>query len=266
MMKRLFFIGMMTALLLSSCASRKDFVYLSNMQQGTDYPANLRHEATIHRDDRLSITVSSKNPELALPFNMQGGAFRLSETGSVTSMETPAASSTREKGYRVDVDGNINFPILGKLHVEGLTVGQATELIKEKIILGNYIKEPLVSIEFLNFKYTVMGAVGHSGTFSVDGDRITLIDAIAKAGDLNAKARLDRVIVIREEGDNRKMYVHDLRDKAVFNSPAYYLQQNDIVYVEPKYRKKDREDRGLQYSSIILAIASVVTSVLWILK
>jgi len=266
MMKRLFFIGMAAALLLSSCASRKDFVYLSDMRQGTDYPANLKHEATIHRDDRLSITVNSKNPELALPFNMQGGAFRLSETGNVTSMESPAASSIREKGYRVDVDGYIDFPLLGKLHVEGLTVGQATELVKKKIISGNYIKEPLVTIEFLNFKYTVMGAVGHTGTFNVDGDRITLIDAIAKAGDLNAKARLDRVIVIREESGIRKMYVHDLRDKAVFNSPAYYLQQNDIVYVEPKYRKRDREDRGLQYASIILAIASVITSVLWVVK
>lgn len=265
MKKQLFFIGMMAALLLSSCASRKDFVYLGDMRQGTDYPANLRHEAKIQRDDRLSITVNSKNPELALPFNMQGGVFRLSENGNVTSASS-ASSSVREKGYRVDVDGNIDFPILGKLHVEGLTVGQATELIKEKIILGNYIKEPLVSIEFLNFKYTVMGAVGHTGTFSVEGDRITLIDAIAKAGDLNAKARLDRVIVIREEGDMRRMYVHDLRDKSVFNSPAYYLQQNDIVYVEPKYRKKDREDRGLQYASIFLSIASVITSVLWILK
>lgn len=265
MKKQLFLLGLVAALLLSSCASRKDFVYLSDMRQGTDYPANLKHEATIHRDDRLSITVSSKNPELALPFNMRGGVFRLSEDGSVTSSET-AGTSISEKGYRVDVDGNIDFPILGKLHVEGLTVGQATELIKEKIKLGNYIKEPLVSIEFLNFKYTVIGAVGSAGTYSVSGDRITLFEAIAKAGDLSAKAKLDRVIVIREEGDNRKMYVHDLRNKAVFDSPAYYLQQNDIVYVEPKYKKKDHEDRGLQYASIILSIASVITSVFWVIK
>lgn len=252
-------------LLLSSCGSRKSFVYLQDMQPGRSYPANFKHEAIIHRDDRLGITVNSKNPELAIPFNIQGGTFRLSSDGTV-SEASGAASEVREKGYRVDVDGNIDFPILGKLHVEGLTVGQATELIKSKIQQGNYIKEPLVSIEFLNFKYTVLGAVGHTGTFNVDGDRITLIDAIAKAGDLSTKARVNRVTVIREEKDGRKMYTHDLRSKELFDSPAYYLQQNDVVYVEPKYRKKDGEDRGWQFATLFVSVASFVTSLLWVLK
>lgn len=256
---------MATLLLLSSCASRKNFVYLRDMYPGTSYPTTMKHEAVIHRDDRLSIVVTSKNPELAIPFNMQGGAFRLSSDGSVTTSDA-ASTGVREKGYRVDVDGNIDFPILGKLYVEGMTVTQAKDLIKSKIQQGNYIKEPLVSIEFLNFKYTVLGAVANNGTYTVEGDRVTLLEAIAKAGDLSPKARIDRVKVIREEGGERKMYTHDLRDKTVFDSPAFYLQQNDIVYVEPKYRKKDNEDRGWQYASFLISIASIVTSVLWVLK
>lgn len=268
MMKRkLFFIGWMVAaaLLLASCASRKNFVYLQDMQSGTSYPVETKHEAVIHRDDRLAITVDSKNPELAIPFNMQGGTFRLAADGSISASEG-TVSENREKGYRVDVDGNINFPILGKLCVEGMTVSQATELIRKKIEDGNYIKNPLVSIEFLNFKYTVLGAVGRTGTFRVDGDRITLLEAIANAGDLSPKARVNRVTVIREEGGERKKYTHDLREKELFDSPAFYLRQNDIVYVEPKYRKKDNEDRGWQISTFLISIGSLITSIIWALK
>lgn len=267
MKRRLFFIGWMAVavLLLASCASRKSFVYLQDMQPGANYPAETKHEAIIHCDDRLAITVGSKNPELAIPFNIQGGAFRLAADGSVSASDG-AVSGSREKGYRVDVDGNIDFPILGKLHVEGMTVGGVTDMIKRKIKEGNYIKEPLVSIEFLNFKYTVLGAVERTGTFRVDGDRITLLEAIANAGDLSPKARVNRVTVIREEGDGRRMYTHDLREKELFDSPAFYLQQNDIVYVEPKYRKKDSEDRGWRISTFLISIGSLVTSIFWAIK
>ena len=107
------------------------------------------------------------------------------------------------------------------------------------------MKDPLVSIEFLNFKYTVLGAVGSNGTYTVDGDRVTLLEAIAKAGDLTSKAKVDRVAVIREIEGERQIFMHDLRTKDIFDSPCFYLQQNDIVYVEPKYKKKDVEDRGV---------------------
>lgn len=247
-------------LLLASCRSSKDFLYLQDMKMGLDYPVDNRYEAVIHTDDRLAITVSSKNPELALPFNRQGGNFQLSADGSVQG------GGSAESAYRVDAYGYIDFPILGKLRVEGMTVSAATELIKQKIIEGNYIKEPLVSIEFLNFKYTVLGAVGSTGTFRVDGDRITLIEAIARAGDLTSKARIDRIAVYREVNGERKVFYHDLRSKDIFESPAYYLQQNDIVYVEPKYRKKDTEDRSIQYGTLGLSLVTAITSVVWVLR
>lgn len=166
----------------------------------------------------------------------------------------------------MDVDGNINFPILGKLHVEGLKVSEVTDLIRNRIIEGKYIKDPLVSLEFLNFKYSVLGAVNGNGTFTVDGDRITLLEAIAKAGDVTSKGRVNRVAVIREEDGQRVMYMHDLRSKDLFQSPCYYLQQNDIVYVEPKYRKQDNEDKGWKYATGFLSLVTAITSILWVTK
>lgn len=249
-----------TVLLLSSCASRKNFVYLQDMQMGEKYPFDTKHEAEVHRDDRLGITVTCKNPELAIPFNIQGGTFRVDASGNVKSSDV---SESREKGYRVDADGNIDFPILGKLYVEGMKVSQVKKLIEDRIKESKYIKDPLVSIEFLNFKYTVIGATGRNGTFNVDGDRITLLEAIANAGDLTAKARIDRVAVIRETGGERQMFLHDLRSTDLFNSPCFYLQQNDIVYVEPKYRKKDNEDRGWQIGTFLVSVLTAITSIIW---
>lgn len=123
-----------------------------------------------------------------------------------------------------------------------------------------------MSIEFLNFKYTVLGAVGHNGTFTANGDRVTLIEAIANAGDLTAKAQTNRVAVIREVNGDRQMFMHDLTSKDIFESPCFYLQQNDIVYVEPKYRKKDTEDRGWQIGTTILSAITAVCSILWAIK
>lgn len=264
-MKRNFYLltSFLVILLLTSCNSPKNFVYLQDMEMGLKYPIDTKYEAVIHRDDRLSITVSCKNPELAIPFNIYDGTFRVESDGNVTA---DATSKVNEKGYRVDVNGNIDFPILGKLHIEGMKVSEVRDLIKSKIEEGGYMKDPLVSIEFLNFKYTVLGAVGSNGTYTVDGDRVTLLEAIAKAGDLTAKARIDRVAVIREVEGERQIFMHDLRTKDIFESPCFYLQQNDIVYVEPKYKKKDNEDRGWQIGTTLLSLVTAVCSLLWVLK
>lgn len=258
MRKTLLFTFLALTLLVSSCSSPKNWLYLQDMVPGEEYPVDIKYEATIMRDDRLKITVSGKSPELAIPFNIHGGSFSVGADGSISSYR--GASPEQEEGYRVDVDGYIDFPILGKLLVEGLTVTQAIELIKTKIEEGNYMKDPLVSIEFLNFKYTVLGAIGNTGTYSVQGDRITLFEAIANAGGLTKSAKVDKIAVIREVGDSREMYVADLRTKDIFNSPCYYLQQNDIVYVEPKYLKQDAEDRGWRIGTTVLSVVTAVAS------
>ncbi len=260
-MSRILFLFLSALLALSSCVSSKDFVYLQDMQVGERYHFERKHEAVVHRDDRLSITVSCKQPELALPFNAQNAAVKVSSTGEIS-----ASADGTDKGYRVDVDGNIDFPMLGKINVEGRTLAEVTQLIKNGIIEGNFIKNPLVSVDFLNFKYTVLGAVGSNGTFTVRGDRVTLLEAIANAGDLGTNARVDKVTVIREIGNERQIFVHDLRSSNIFNSPCFYLQQNDIVYVEPKYRKKERSERIAQYVTMTLSAIATACTVIWAVK
>ena len=196
---------------------------------------------------------------------IHGGGFRVGSDGSVDAVSDGASV---EKGYRVDVDGNIEFPILGTLHVGGLKVSEARDMIRNLIEEGNYIKNPLVSIEFLNFRYTVMGAVNSIGTDRVEGDRVTLFDALARAGGPSAKAKIDKIAVIREVGNDREMYIADLRTKDVFNSPCYYLQQNDIVYVEPNKVKAQNSSVGsmttlwFSATSILISLTSLLYNIL----
>ncbi len=241
-----------------SCGSAKKYVYLNDMTPGTGYPFDSAHEAVIQANDRLGITVSCKQPELAIPFNIQSGSFKMSSDGTASS--SPAAN---EPGYKVDAKGNIEFPILGNIHLEGLTLSQASDRIKNLIIDGDYIKAPIVSMEFLNFKYTVWGAVSKNGTFTVESGRITLLEAIANAGDLTNKARLDRVAVIREENGDKRIYFHDIRNSNILQSPCFFLQQNDIIYVQPKYGKKDREDRSMQIATMFMSAITAASSVIW---
>ncbi|MDD6254183.1 MAG: polysaccharide biosynthesis/export family protein [Bacteroidales bacterium] len=257
-LRKLIIAGLTAVLALSSCASGKKFVYLNDMEAGKKYPFDYRHEAVIQCNDRLAITVSCKQPELALPFNIQTGSVQISSDGTARSSAT-----LDNKGYRVDTDGNIDFPILGTIHLAGLNISEATELIKQQIIDGDYIKAPLVTIDFLNFKYTVLGAIGGNGSYTVNDGRITLIEAIANAGDLSSKARLDRIAVIRETDGSKEIFLNDIRSKDIFNSPCFFLQQNDIIYVEPKYKKKDREDKTLQYVTLATSLVTTVCSVIW---
>lgn len=254
------FLVVVTMMILASCASSKKFVYLNDMVPGESYPINTEMSTVVHENDRLDIKVSCKNPELAVPFNVQTGAYQVSADGSVKS----AGVDVVEQGYRVDAEGNIVFPILGKIYVAGKSLKDVSDLIAGMIEEGNYIKDPEVSIEFLNFKYTVLGAVNGKGTFTVDGDKITIIEAIAKAGDVTRAARLDRVAVIRMVDGKQQIFYNDLRTADIFMSPTYYLQQNDIVYVEPK--RKERNDNAWQTASFITSLISLASTVIWSLS
>lgn len=248
-------------LLLASCASPKKFVYLNDMTPGKQYPVNTETVTIVHENDRLDIKVSCRNPELAVPFNSQVGAYKISTDGGVSEART----ETVESGYRVDADGNIVFPILGKIKVAGKSLKQVSDMIAGMISEGGYIRDPQVSIEFLNFKYTVLGAVVNKGTFTVDGDRITILEAIAKAGDLQPRARLDRVAVVRTIEGKQEIYYSDMRTADIFMSPTYYLQPNDIIYVEPRYRERSGLDNTLRITSMITTILSVGSILLSVL-
>ena len=246
-------------LLLVSCGNARKFMYLNDMMPGEQYEVNLESATVIHPNDRLDIKVSCKNPELAVPFNAQLGAYQVAADGSVRS-----AGFDANAGYRVDDEGYIVFPVLGKISVGGKTLKEVAEIIEVMIEDGNYIKSPEVAIEFLNFKYTVLGAVNGKGTYTVDGDKVTIIEAIAKAGDLTMNARLDRIAVVRMVDGKYQIFYNDIRTAEIFKSPTYYLQQNDIVYVEPK--RKEENGRALQYASLGVSILSLGGTLLWALS
>ena len=252
----------LAVMLLASCASRKEFVYLNDMTPGESYPINTAQGTVVHENDRLDIKVSCKNLELAVPFNTQTGAYQVSADGSVRT----AGVDLAEQGYRVDADGCIVFPILGKIEVAGKSLKEVSELIETLIKDGDYISDPEVTIEFLNFKYTVLGAVNGKGTYTADGDKITIIEAIAKAGDVNAAARLDKIAVIRMVDGKQQIFYNDIRTADIFMSPTYYLQQNDIVYVEPKYKGRSAEDKWWQISSFAISFISLFSSLIWALS
>ncbi len=250
---------MCVVVLCTSCASSKKVVYLQDVVPLKQQVIEQKYEVYIHNDDLLAIMVNSKNPELALPFNMPMVTYQLG---------SQSAPQQRVLGYLVDTNGDIDFPILGKLHVAGLTRLQLTDLIKQRLIEEDLIKDPIVTVQFLNYKVAVMGEVNRPGSFNISGDRITLLEALSMAGDLTIYGRRDRVAVIREKDGKRTILFHDLRSADIFNSPCYYLQQNDIVYVEPNKSKAGQSEINqnksvgvwLSAASILVSIASLIVT------
>lgn len=248
-------------ILFSACNSTKEVVYLQDVIPLKQQDIERKYEVFIHEDDLLAIMVNSKDPELALPFNMPMVTYQIGSEGG---------GQQRVLGYLVDTNGDIDFPILGKLHVAGLSRLELRDLIKEKLISGDYIKDPVVTVQFLNYKVSVMGEVARPGSFTITGDRITLLEALSMAGDLTIYGRRDRVAVIREENGKRTILFHDLRSSDIFTSPCYYLQQNDIVYVEPNKAKAGQRDINQNNSvsvwlsavSVLAAVASLLVTVL----
>lgn len=241
------------AVFLSACTSTKKIIYLQDVVPLKQQEIEKKYEVIIHSDDLLAIMVNSRDPELALPFNMPMITYQL---GSAST------GQQRVLGYLVDTNGNIDFPILGQIHAEGLTRMQLTELIKNKLIEGDLIKDPIVTVQFLNFKISVMGEVSRPGSFTISGDRITLLEALSMAGDLTIYGRRDRVGVIRENDGKRTILFHDLRSADIFNSPCYYLQQNDIVYVEPNKAKAGQSSINQNNSiGVWVSVISLLTTI-----
>ena len=238
---------------LASCSAPKEVLYLQDIASIKEENIDKNYEVIIHKDDLLAILVNSKDPELALPFNMPVVTYQI---GAQTTAQQ------RLLGYLVDQNGDIDFPILGKIHVEGLTRMQVTELIKQKLMSEDLIKDPIVTVQFLNFKVSVMGEVTRPGTFDISGDRITLLEALSMAGDLTIYGRRDRGAVIREKDGKRRILSHDLRSSDIFQSPCYYLQQNDIVYVEPNKAKTGQSRINSNNSvGVWLSAVSVLASI-----
>ena len=262
--KKLLYLSVM--IVLSSCATVKDITYFQN--RIIDHPEKIdRHVGiVIQPKDMLSIVVSGRNPELVAMFNLPVVSY---QAGSEV---VTGGYNQRLMGYVVDNDGNIDFPVLGPLKVSGLTRWELSEKIKNELLGQSLLSDAVVTVEFLNFKVSVIGEVNSPGTYNVEGDKVTILQAISLARDLTIFGERENVSVIRERNGERTIYQIDLCDVSLFNSPAYYLQQNDIVYVEPskiKARQSTTDDKALRMTSILVSsgslavsIATLVTSIL----
>ena len=223
-MNRLFLIICLIACL-TACKTPEKINYIQDVEPGVTQPIESRQSIIIQPKDMLSIIVSTKDPELAAMFNMSVQANR---AGAPT-----ATYNTNQylSGYVVDNNGDIDFPVLGKIHAAGLSRWALQEKITRELTERDLLKDMVVTIEFMNFKVSVLGEVKNPGTYSIEGDKVTVLEAIAMAGDLTIYGLRDEVYVIREENGERQNFKLDLRSKEIFNSPAYYLRQNDIIYV-----------------------------------
>ncbi len=255
--KRFVCLTVIAVLLLGSCGAPKNIAYFQN--RVIDQPEKIdKHGGiVIQPKDMLSIVVSGKNPELVVMFNLPIVSY---QAGS----EIVSGGQQRLMGYVVDNEGYIEFPILGRLKVSGLTRWELSEMIKSLLISGGYLSDAVVVVEFMNFKVSVIGEVNSPGTYTIEGDKVTVLQAISLARDLTIFGERENVVVIREKDGERIMYQINLCDVSMFESPAYYLQQNDIVYVQPsevKARQSTTDDKALRMTSIMVSSGSLVVSI-----
>ena len=243
--------------LLSSCASVKDIAYFQNKL--IDHPEKIDKHAgiVIQPKDMLSIVVSSRNPELVTMFNLPVVSYQAgSETVSGAGMQ-------RLLGYVVDNAGCIDFPVLGILNVAGMTRWDLSEMIKNRLVQDGLLSDAVVTVEFMNFKVSVLGEVNSPGTYTIEGDKVTVLQAISLARDLTIFGKRENVSVIREKDGERVIYELNLTDVSLFDSPGYYLQQNDVVYVQPsdiKARQSTTDDKSLRLTSIFVSGGSLLVS------
>lgn len=186
-----------------------------------DHPVENMVRITAQPDDILFIRVHAEDPLTAAPYNMISG----NQGANLTEQNAALA------GYLIDPEGNIDFPVLGRLHIGGMTTTEIRDMLTER--LQTHLKDAVVNVRFINFKITVLGEVNNPSTFGVSGERITILEAIGLAGDFTPYSDRDNVMVIREKDGERNFGLLDLRSPDVFKSPFFYLRQNDIVYVDP---------------------------------
>jgi polysaccharide biosynthesis/export protein len=242
---------------MSSCVQYEELVYFQKIEKdkprtqfSSDTIQNLA-PLTIQKNDVLSITVHTFDSELSAPFNLvQGGAV-----GAVSPLTT----------YIVDENGEIDFPVLGKITLLGKTVTEAKEELV--IALKTYLKDPVVNIRFINFRISVLGEVNNPGTFVINNDRITILEAFTLAGDLTPYSNRSNILVVREQNGIRQFMEVDMQSSEIFQSDFYYLKQGDVIYVEPtKDKEASIRDQFSEYLPWVTSSLSAITTIIAILN
>jgi len=241
---------LLSVVLLISCASKQDVVYFQNAGSFETLVDKNSFTSKFKVDDLVSIHISTLDPEVSAPFNL----FRGAANGGILPEQVD---------YIVDKEGEIDFPVIGKIKISGLSPEETRVLLRDR--LSEYLKDPIINIRLKNFTVTVLGEVNRPGTYPVNGERISILEALGMAGDLTIKGQRENVMVIRDF-DGTKVYTRvDLTRKEALNSPVYYLTQNDLVYVEPNKSAVTSSSLDNR-ATIAISIASIlITSTVLVL-
>ena len=246
----------MLAMGFASCVSHKELLILNDIPLDADDTEVISNQfdMRLQPDDLLSITVSSYNIEAAKPFNSLGDQQVLAQ-----ALQSQTNAVELLTGYFVDSEGFIDMPVIGRFNVNKKTIAEVKEALVNEMKV--YLKDPVVNIRVLNFKVSVLGEVKTPGTIRLTNKRITIFEAIGMAGDLTAYSNRTNVIIIREKNGKRSTKRLNLQSKNIFSSPYYYLQQNDVVYVEPNKTKAntvaDKSSRVLAYVSTAISVLTI---------
>lgn len=255
-MKYIFLLSLALLVLSTSCANRKNMVYFQKGEFDSIVESSELYEMKFRKGDFLHINVSGATPEAVAIFNPIQTVTRENFNGSYT------ADNPQTTGYIVDSNGDINFPVLGKISVAGKTKLELEKLLLKK--LEGHIEMPVLNIRLRNFKISILGDVAKPGTFTISSERVTLPEALGIAGDLNITAKRKNILVIRETNGVKKQFRVDLTKNQIFDSPVYYLQQNDVVYVEPNQAKMNTSKYSPVYSVLISVTSLIITTVVLI--
>jgi polysaccharide export outer membrane protein len=255
--KQPIFLSLLVAIFASGCITHEELI---NFSQGEPYPKvpqaiTTPPELEIQPDDLISIRVYALDLEAALPFNVDPPTMNVNQMGD--------GSNRPLFGYLVDNKGYIDFPILGSIRAGGLTTDQLKGVILAK--LKSYLKDPVVTVRFLNFRLTVLGEVSRPGSYLVANERLSILDALGLAGDVTPYANRMDVQIVREENGYRTYATLNLQDRDIFKSPYFYLQQNDLVYVSPLEERtaslRDQSQRALPYLSAGVTLVTLILTI-----
>lgn len=241
MIKKNFFILAILAIILcvTSCKAPEDIVYLQDVGNDQRLEVADLSMIRIRPGDQLSIVVSSRNPELSAIFNL---AVPYRYVGGTSF--APGGTNSQTAYFTVASDGTIDYPVFGAIQVSGMTRQELSKTIKDRIIYEDYIKDPIVTVDYANLTISVLGEVTNPGKYSISKDRITILEAISMSRDLTINGNRQDVLVLREYPDgSTQSYRVDLTQSGIMQSPVYYLQQNDVVYVSPNDQRR-RQSRA----------------------
>lgn len=250
-LRYIFVVPVLICCFFTSCVSTQKSVYFNNLPDTVIAPVQGNFEPVIHKNDVLQIIVSSMNPEDAVVFN----------TPSVASPGT-AGGGPQATGYLVSEQGFIEYPVLGHIKAAGLTKEQLTVFIRDELNNRKLMKDPVVSVRFLNYRVTVLGEVGNPGVININNERMSILEALGMAGDITIYGKKENVLLIRDVDGQRTIKRLNLNDDKFLSSPYYYLQSNDVVYVEPTRARVANASGNRQTISIILSSISLFVIIL----